>query len=119
MSVTPLTFPQFIDTTADEQRWQIYNATASPASGSGTFVSNATVSTAATILAAATRQYLLIQNVGTTNAMYITTDGSTPTATNGFTLAANGGGIVFDGSFVPSGDIKAFSTSTNYTILWA
>jgi len=26
MSVTPLSFEDFVDTTADEQRWQIYNA---------------------------------------------------------------------------------------------
>ena len=26
MSITPLSFPDFIDTTADEQRWQILNA---------------------------------------------------------------------------------------------
>jgi len=70
-------------------------------------------------LAAATRKYLLIQNTGTTNPLYVTTDGSTPTATNGFTLAANGGGIVFDGSFVPNGAVVLASTATNFSILWA
>jgi hypothetical protein len=75
--------------------------------------------TAGGTLAAATRKYLLIQNTGTTNPLYVSTDGSTPTATNGFTLAANGGGLVFDGSFVPNGAIKLASTATNFSILWA
>jgi len=70
-------------------------------------------------LAAATRKYLLIQNTGTTNPLYVTTDGTTPTATNGFTLAANGGGLVFDGSFVPNGAVVLASTATNFSILWA
>jgi hypothetical protein len=70
-------------------------------------------------LAAATRKYLLIQNTGTTNPLYVTTDGTTPSATNGFTLATNGGGIVFDGSFVPNGAIVLASTATNFSILWA
>ena len=70
-------------------------------------------------LAAATRKYLLIQNTGTTNPLYVTTDGTTPSATNGFTLAINGGGIVFDGSFVPNGAIVLASTATNFSILWA
>jgi hypothetical protein len=35
MSVTPLDFPTFIDTTADEQRWQIFNAISSGSSGGG------------------------------------------------------------------------------------
>jgi hypothetical protein len=29
MSITPLSFPDFIDTTADEQRWQLFNSIAS------------------------------------------------------------------------------------------
>jgi hypothetical protein len=28
MSITPLSFPDFIDTTADEQRWQLFNSIA-------------------------------------------------------------------------------------------
>jgi hypothetical protein len=35
MSITPLSFPDFIDTTADEQRWQIFNAISSGGGGSG------------------------------------------------------------------------------------
>ena len=43
MPVTPLSFQEFVDTTADEQRWQIYNAflakgTATPALEFNNFV---------------------------------------------------------------------------------
>ena len=92
-----------------------------PNVAAGTLVTQSTsgYSTTAGTLSAATRKYLLIQNTGTTNALYVTTDGSTPSATNGFTLAASGGGVVWDGSFVPNGAIKLVSTGTNYSILWA
>ena len=120
MSVTPLSFQDFIGTTADEQRWQIFNASI-PYSNTGTLLNqgSAGFTTTGGTLAAASRRYLLIQNTGTTNPLYVTTDGTTPSATNGFTLATNGGGIVFDGSFVPSGTITLASTATNFSILWA
>ena len=92
-----------------------------PNIAAGTLITQATsgYSTTAGTLSAATRKYLLIQNTGTTNALYVTTDGTTPTATNGFTLTASGGGVVWEGSFVPNGAITLASTGTNYSILWA
>ena len=92
-----------------------------PNVAAGTTITQATsgYSTTSGTLSAATRKYLLIQNTGTTNALYVTTDGSTPSATNGFTLAASGGGVVWEGSFVPNGAITLASTGTNYSILWA
>ena len=92
-----------------------------PNTSAGTTITQSTsgYSTTNGTLTAATRKYLLIQNTGTTNALYVTTDGSTPTATNGFTLAASGGGVVWEGSFVPNGSITLASTGTNYSILWA
>ena len=92
-----------------------------PNVAAGTLVTQASTgySTTTGTLTAATRKYLLIQNTGTTNTLYVTTDGTTPSATNGFTLAASGGGVVWDGSFVPNGAIKLASTGTNYSILWA
>ena len=92
-----------------------------PNVAAGTLVTQATsgYSTTSGTLSAATRKYLLIQNTGTTNALYVSTDGTTPSATNGFTLAASGGGVVWEGSFVPNGAITLASTGTNYSILWA
>ena len=92
-----------------------------PNVAAGTLITQATsgYSTTTGTLSAATRKYLLIQNTGTTNALYVSTDGTTPSATNGFTLAASGGGVVWEGSFVPNGAITLASTGTNYSILWA
>ena len=92
-----------------------------PNVAAGTTITQSTsgYSTTSGTLSAATRKYLLIQNTGTTNALYVTTDGTTPSATNGFTLAASGGGVVWEGSFVPNGAITLASTGTNYSILWA
>jgi len=91
-----------------------------PNVASGTFGS-ATVTTSATItgLGATTRKYLQIQNIGTVNPLYITTDGTTATATNGFVLQPNGGSVTWEGSFVPNGAITGFSTTTTCSFLWA
>jgi hypothetical protein len=91
-----------------------------PNIAAGTTITQATsgYSTTSGTLTAATRKYLLIQNTGA-NALYVSTDGTTPTATNGFTLASSGGGVVWEGSFVPNGAITLASTGTNYSILWA
>jgi len=91
-----------------------------PNVASGTFGS-ATVTTSGTItgLGATTRKYLQIQNIGTANPLYITTDGTTATATNGFVLQPNGGSVTWEGSFVPNGAITGFSTTTTCSFLWA
>jgi hypothetical protein len=75
------------------------------------------VSTATQILAQNTsRNYLYISTTGT---IYITLDGTTPTATNGFQVTASAP-LQFETSFVPTGIVTAFaSTSTPYSILWA
>jgi hypothetical protein len=51
--------------------------------------------------------------------MYITTDGTTPSATNGFVLQPSGGGFVWENSWVPNGVITAYSTGTTSTLIWA
>ena len=91
-----------------------------PNVASGTFGS-AAVTTSGTItgLGATTRKYLQIQNIGTANPLYITTDGTTATATNGFVLQPNGGSVTWEGSFVPNGAITGFSTTTTCAFLWA
>jgi len=91
-----------------------------PNVASGTFGS-ATVTTSGTItgLGATTRKYLQIQNIGTANPLYITTDGTTATATNGLVLQPNGGSVTWEGSFVPNGAITGFSTTTTCSFLWA
>ena len=91
-----------------------------PNVASGTFGS-AAVTTSGTItgLGATTRKYLQIQNIGTANPLYVTTDGTTATATNGFVLQPNGGSVTWEGSFVPNGAITGFSTTTTCAFLWA
>ena len=91
-----------------------------PNVASGTFGA-AAVTTSGTItgLGATTRKYLQIQNIGTANPLYITTDGTTATATNGFVLQPNGGSVTWEGSFVPNGAITGFSTTTTCSFLWA
>lgn len=96
------------------------NTTNAPQSSAGTYSTGSASTTASTILAASTsRRYLLIQNIGSVNPLYITTDGSTPSTTNGLFIPANGGSLQFNNSWVPNGVIKAYSTTTNYSILTA
>lgn len=58
------------------------------------------------------RKYLVIQNISDT-AMYLgigfTPSSSTP---RGLLLAANGGGIVFEGSYIPTGAVNIVCAST-------
>ena len=62
------------------------------------------------------RNYLYIATTGT---IFVTLDGTTPSATNGFQVTA-AAPLNFETSFVPTGIVSLFaSTSTPYEILWA
>jgi hypothetical protein len=66
---------------------------AAAVAGGGIPVSNNVTNSAGgtpIFLANANRRFLFCQNIGTTNAIYVTW-GQTATATNGYLLAANGG----------------------------
>jgi len=94
------------------------SGTVVPTSSAGTLISG-TVTGSVVILAAGSRKYLAIQNTSSSNPMYITTDGTTPSATNGFVLQPSGGGFVWENSWVPNGVITAYSTGTTSTLIWA
>jgi len=113
MSVTPLDFPSFVDTTDSEQRWQIYNAittgvtTVGPLIGplpAGTnVIGGVTLTRASTatrsdftaavdtqiVAASTTRPMLSIYNVGP--AILRIGLGSTPVSSTNFTYLLNAG----------------------------
>jgi hypothetical protein len=145
MSITPLSFPDFIDTTADEQRWQIFNAISSGGGGSGgdvtvvgslptgsnviggvstqaangaiTMTNSSVGTSSATLLAAGTAtKTLTIQNTSA-NTLYVST--TTPaTALNGIVIGA---GVGYQFPFVPTNALYCLGSaaSTTYTLWYA
>jgi hypothetical protein len=97
-------------------------ATAVPVSGSVTALSStgtittrsSTITTGGTSQQVAasntSRKYFVIQNISDT-AMYLGA-GYTPTTTTGLLLSANGGGIVFETSFIPTQAINVLCATT-------
>jgi hypothetical protein len=109
MSVTPLSFPDFIDTTADEQRWQILN---SINGGNGTPVNvqdhNSGVN-GGTIVAAtgsATGNFYALQFV-TSGTLTAYTGNLTGTVT----------GVTFPAGFVLYGTTTAFTTGSGTAVV--
>ena len=83
--------------------------------------SNNTITTAglAQLVANAntSRKYFVIQNISDT-AMYLGV-GYTPTTSTGLLLSANGGGMVFDGSFIPTEAVRIIcSTAGKSFVAW-
>jgi hypothetical protein len=70
--------------------------------------------TAQTVFTATGRNYLLVVN-NSAYAQTLTIDGSTPSATNGIYLAANGGSFVAESSFIPNGAVKIWCNTTGAT----
>ena len=84
--------------------------------GTGTSVFGS-VSTATQVLGPnPSRRHLRIATTGT---IFVTFDGSIPTATNGYPVTSSAP-AVFDNLFIPTGAITLYSaTSTPYAVFWA
>lgn len=84
----------------------------------------ATLATATTLLPAnPSRKYLRISPTSVTpTALYVTFDGTTPSATNGVMIVVGTGGIQslleFGHSWVPTGEIKAIG-GAGINVIWA
>jgi len=83
-------------------------------------VVTANTSFASTAVTNSNRKYLLIQNVTTSTNSITIGIGFTPTTTQGIQLIA-GAGLIFDGSYIPTGSVNILSsvTASTFTILEA
>lgn len=93
----------------DTQGSSLPSATVALAGNARTVTNNSnTITTGGTsqqiVAANSSRKYLLVQNISDTN-MYLGV-GYTPTTTTGILLASNGGGIIFESSFIPNSAIN-------------
>jgi len=75
-------------------------------------VSSVTITTSSTSVLSsnASRKFLVLCNTDTTNSIYVNLAGGTAVATN-LLLGPNGGSIILDSNYIPTGAIKAIASA--------